>query len=307
MALPLFSRKRGRRYWRNIAFAALLSIALACVFLQYVAHPLILSYGIAHPARVGVCCVTPADGGLDYEDMSFTTSDGLTLRGWYLPSKNRAAVILLHPHASNRIGMLDLAVLFARRGYGVLLFDLRAHGESDGEVLPFGGDEAEDVVSAAAYLQTRADVDPEKIGAMGWSLGAQVAILGAARSAAVRAVAADAPGATVFQDWPPPGALGDWLYVPYDLVFFQVLKWQTGVAAPMPVRVAIAAIAPRPLLLIGGGNDQPAIEHLAASAGEPTAVWIIPEAGHIEGLRVRPQEYEDRVVRFFDEALLPSE
>ena len=66
-------------------------------------------------------------------------------------------------------------------------------GEFTGEVLPFDGAEAEDVVGAAAYLQGREDIDPPELGAMGLSLGAQVSALGAARSETIKAVVADGP------------------------------------------------------------------------------------------------------------------
>ena len=135
-------KQRSRHYWRNIAIATALAIFIGVLFFFYVGHPFFLSDGYAHPKRLAVCCVTPADRGMVYEEVAFTTRDGLTLRGWYIPSQNRAAVMLLHSLASNRIGMLDVAAVLARYGYGVLLFDLRAHGESEGEVLPFGGDEA---------------------------------------------------------------------------------------------------------------------------------------------------------------------
>ena len=297
-------RKRGWRYWRNLGLFSLLSVFIGLLFMQYVGLPFYMSYGYSHPKRAAVCCITPADWGLAYEDVSFTTSDGLTLRGWYIPSQNRAAVIALHGIAANRVAVMDHALMLSRNGYGVLMMDIRAHGASDGDVLPYGGDEAEDVVAASAYLQSRADVDPERIGALGLSLGAQVNILGTARTQAVKAVVADGPGATTFEDWPPPHSFGDWLYVPFDLVFYQMLPWRTGVAHPVSLQTAIAQIAPRPILLIGGGRERYGQEHHYAAAREPKTLWIIPEAGHIEGLSVRPQEYEEKVTAFFDEALL---
>lgn len=297
-------KKRGCRYWRNLGLFTVLAGLVGLLFFVYAGYPYYLSYGWSHPKRLAVCCTTPADRDLDYEDVSFTTGDGLTLHGWYIPSQNRAAVMLIHPMASNRLGVLEIAEFLARNGYGVLLFDLRAHGESDGEFLPFGGDEAQDVLAAVSYLKTRMDIDPDRIGAMGLSLGAQVSILGAARSEAIKAVVADAPCCTRSEDWPPPESLSDWLYVPYDLVFFPMLQWHSGVSEPESVRSAIARISPRPLLLIGGGSEQRMQEHHYEAAGEPKTLWIIPEAGHISGLAARPKEYEDRVVAFFDQALL---
>jgi len=299
-------QRRGCRYWRNLGLFALLTSCVGVLFLQYAGHPYYLSRGSAHPKRLAVCCVTPTDYGLAYENVSFTTSDGLTLRGWYVPSTNGAAVILSHPLASNRVAALRVGVMLARHGYGVLMFDLRAHGESEGEVLPFGGDEAEDVVGAATYLQAREDVNADRIGAMGLSLGAQVSIFGAARSEAIKAVVADGPCCTTFEDWPRAQSPGDWLYVPYDLVFFRMLRWHTGVSRPMSVQEAVAKVAPRPLLLVGGGSEQRMLEHHYRAAREPKTLWIIPEAGHIGGPSARPEEYEDRIVGFFDQALLGS-
>jgi fermentation-respiration switch protein FrsA (DUF1100 family) len=171
-------------------------------------------------------------------------------------------------------------------------------------VLAFGGPEAEDVVGAAVYLQGRAEVDPESIGVMGWSLGGQVSILAAARSEAIKAVVADGPCCTTFEDWPRPQSFGEWLYVPYDFVFFQMLRWHTGVSKPTSVQSAIASIAPRPVLLIGGGPERNMLEHHYHAALEPKALWVIPEASHLDGMSVRPEEYEERVVGFFDQALL---
>lgn len=262
------NRNRGWRYWRNLSVFSLTSIFIGLLFFQYLGVPFCLSYGYAHPKRAALCCITPADWGLKYEDVSFTTRDGLTLRGWYLPSQNKAAVILTHGIAANRVAVLDPALMLARNGFGVLLFDLRAHGESDSDLLPYGGNEAEDVRGAAAYLQTRADVDPGRIGAMGLSLGAQVSILGAGRDEAIKAVVADGPGATTFEDWPPPQTVGDWLYVPFDLVFYQMLPWRMGVSHPVSVQTAIAQIAPRPILVISGGAEQNMMQHHYAAARE---------------------------------------
>jgi fermentation-respiration switch protein FrsA (DUF1100 family) len=297
-------KRRGWRYWRNLGVFALAAGCIGILLLIYVGHPYYLSRGWAHPRRLAVCCMTPADYGLNYKEISFVTSDGLTLQGWYIPSTNGAAVILTHPLASNRVGVLEVAYMLARNGYGVLLFDLRAHGESQGEVLPFGGAEAEDIVGAAVYLQGCEDVDPDRIGAMGVSLGAQVSILGAAQSGTIKAVVADGPCCTTFEDWPRPQSLGEWLYVPYDLIFFRMLRWHTGVSEPMSVQEAIARIAPRAVLLIGGGSERYMLEHHSRAAQEPKALWIIPEAGHIEGRSRKPEEYEERVVGFFDQVLL---
>ena len=110
------------------------------------------------PARAAV---PEARLGTAYEEVSFRTSDGLTLRGWYVPSRNGAAVI----SAPGRADSQKPARILAHHGYGVLLFDRRGEGKSDGDPNIFGWVGDRDLHAAAAYLRRRADVDSERIGA----------------------------------------------------------------------------------------------------------------------------------------------
>ena len=300
----------SRRYWLNLLGFLLLAGIVGYFAAVYFGASYYLARGYTQPVRAPVCCTDPAQMGYDYEDVSFTTGDGLTIRGWYIPSRNRAAVILLHPMASNRLGTLRHAPLFARQGYGVLMIDVRAHGESDGDRLTFGGDEYLDVSAAVDNLQARPEVDAQKIGVMGLSLGANFSILSAARDERIAAVVADAPGATVFADWPRPETAGDLLYVPFDLMFFFYLHRIDGVSSPLSIADAVGQISPRPLLLIGGTAggetlEQRSVSQFFAAAGEPKQMWILPDTAHISGLQTHPQAYEERVVQFFDAYLMP--
>ncbi len=299
-------RQRGFRYWRNLFVFTLACCTIGFCFLQYVAYPIILANGLAHPKRMAVCCQTPADFGAVYDDVSITTDDRLTLRGWYIPSRNRAAIILLHPIAANRVGTLRGAQMLSRHGYGLLLLDLRAHGESDGERLTLGGPEAQDLRAVVAYLQRRPDIDPERVGIMGWSLGAQVGILAAALEPGIKAVVADGPGAAAFEDWPVPKTLEERLYVPFDLVFYQAMPFFTGVTHPLSIRQAIGQLSPRPVLLISADSyfERARMEYFMDAAKEPNSLWVVQQAGHIEGISKRPAEYEEKVVDFFNKALL---
>lgn len=294
---------RPQHYWRNLTLFTFAALIGALVLLQFVGVPLIWTYTFTHPQRAPVCCVTPAEHGLTYEVVSFVTADGLTIHGWYLPSQNRAAIIYLHSFGSHRAQMVAPAAALAAHGYGALLIDIRAHGESDGEVLPYGGPEAEDVLAAVQFLQSRADVDPERIGVLGWSLGAQMGILGAARTEAIKAVVSDAPGGTTQADWVYPTP-GDKFFAPMDFIFYHTLPLVTGVWHPVSLQTAVAQVAPRPLLVIGRENEAPGLQHLLAAAHEPKTLWLIPGEGHISGFAAQPEEYESKVAEFFDAALL---
>ncbi len=300
------SKKRSPHYWRNILLFFLAASLVGFLFLQYGAYPYLLAKAHSHPPHQPLCCKTPADYGLDFEEVSFETADGLTLQGWYVPSENGAAVLLMHGIGSTRVMMLGLGDGLAQAGYGVLLLDLRGHGTSEGDVVPFGGPEAEDVYAAVAYLQTRPEVDPDRIGALGWSLGAQVAIMGATDDSALKAVVADGPGATALVDWPPPETLDEWLYAPFDLMYYQFLPYHSGVEDPLALVDVLPLMGERPLLLISSGDEieQHRLEYFMEYTTESTELWLIPEAGHIGGWKVDPEAYEARVIRFFERALI---
>lgn len=287
---------------RRTLVIGILCALVALLIASYGLGPIMSVRRYTRPLRSVVDLPRPSGA----EDVAFTTRDGLTLRGWYIPAQNRAAIILVHGIDANRGQMAGVAEALAARGYGVLLFDVRAHGASDGDYLVFGADEAEDVLGAAALLQARPDVDPERIGALGFSLGAGMVLLGGARSPTLKAIVADGPGFTAEEDFPPPVSWQEWLYVPYDAVFFRALAAQTGVSQPQSLRTAVAAIAPRPVLLICGARSSTECHRVRMFydiASEPKALWEIPDAGHIQGFALHPEEYAQRITTFFDGAL----
>lgn len=102
-------KKRGAGYWLKLAAAA--GIAGLVLYFQGAI------YLLARPARAAVCCLTPADSGFAYEDVTLTASDGVSLAGWYIPSQNGAAVILLHGYGGSRLGTWFQAQTLAAAGY----------------------------------------------------------------------------------------------------------------------------------------------------------------------------------------------
>ncbi len=295
---------RSPHYTRRLLRFALVALLVELAAVFYVILPTLYATGIAHPRRAEVCCRTPAGHGLAYEEVAFNTADGLTLRGWYIPSQNRAVILLLHPFSGNRLSMLDQAAMLARHGYGALLFDLRAHGESDGQAISFRG---EDALAALAYLQARPDVDPSRIGALGASLGGFVAIQAAAESEALRAVVADGPGIVNLADDPRPASLARFLDLPIQWVTFHLWDLQ-GLTPSQPVIRTLPNLAPRPVFFISGAKsslEAAVVRRYYASSGEPRLLWEAPDAGHIQAWALHPAEYEQRVVAFFDQALTP--
>lgn len=123
----------------------------------------------------------PASVGLaDAEQVTFTTADGVTLRGWYVPAATSAdtpatcTMIVFNGNAGNRAYRAPLALAFRARGVALLLFDYRGYGDSAGS--PDERGLTHDARAARAYVQARPDVDAARIVYFGESLGAAVAV-----------------------------------------------------------------------------------------------------------------------------------
>ena len=293
-------RTHGHLAWRY-GRRALLGIAGVFVGLLVVITG--YSYGTTH---VGRAVVPPDRLGVAHEDVTFTTADGLELQGWYVPSRNGAAVIAF----PGRSGSQPKARMLARHGYGVLLFDRRGEGESEGEPNAWGWGGDADVKAAIAYLQRRPDVDPDRIGGIGLSVGGEMMIETAAETDALAAVVSEGAGARSTaedMDHDDP-ALGKWTFgLAMSVVKSAAVAVSSNQTPPANLKT-LAADVEQPMLLIAAPNA-PTGEQLnrgyAKAAGRSATLWEIPESDHVGGQEARPQEYERRVVAFFDRALLP--
>jgi len=289
---------RRRRYARR-----LLLVAGAAVFVVLVLFPISLAYVVTHTARAEV---PRAELGADYEEVAFTTSDGLRLEGWYVPSRNGAAVIAL----PGRSGPQAHARMLAGHGYGVLLFDRRGEGASDGDPNVFGWEGARDVHAAIAFLQGRSDVDPNRIGGLGLSVGGEVLLEAAAESEALKAVVSEGgSGRSVRDDLANAESSGAKLatIVPGALTVATAVL--TNGLPPPDLKGLVPRIAPRSVFFIyalhgQGGSERAPNRGFYAAADEPKEIWEVPEGAHTHGISARPTEYEERVIAFFDRALL---
>ena len=286
------------RYGRRLLLAVAGVVAFALVLM-----PVAVAYITTHTARA----VAPDNHlGVPYQDVDFTTSDGLELRGWYLPSRNGAAVISF----PGRNGPQRQARMLARHGYGVLLFDRRGEGQSEGDPNAWGWGGERDVKAAIAWLQRRPDVDPQRIGGIGLSVGGEMMLEAAAETDDLRAVVSEGAGDRAFSDAMDHemSTSERLLSAPGYAVKTAAVAVFANQAPPPNLKDVVGRIAPRPLLLIAApnsSNGEDLNRGYHRAAGRPKALWEIPESGHVGGIRARPAEYERRVVGFFDRALRP--
>jgi len=293
------TRRLDERPLRRYGRRALVGIAAAGVgFL--VVFPAAFAINATHRARMAV---TGADLGRPYERVSFTTSDGLRLGGWYLPSRNGAAVIAV----PGRSGPAAHARMLARHGYGVLLFDRRGEGESEGDFNAFGWGGDTDIKAAVTFLAGRPDVDAARIGGLGLSVGGEMMLETAAEDERLRAVVSEGAGVrSLAEHWDDPGPAAAQKPFSGWVVQTVALTVLANQAPPPGISGLVPDIAPRPLLLIRGleGQQQEVLNRIYyAAARQPTALWEVPGAGHTAALSAQPREYERRVVGFFDRAL----
>jgi uncharacterized protein len=293
------SRKTGdrpwRRYTRRLVIAAATAFAAVAVLL-----PFAIAYVVTHTLRAEV---PRANLGAAYETVEFSTSDGLRLRGWYIPSRNGAAVISFPGRASSQ----KRAKLLARHGYGVLLFDRRGEGESEGDPNAFGWQGERDIRAAVAYLRGRPNVDPERIGGIGLSVGGEMMIEAAAESSDLKAIVSEgASSRSVRDELANPGT--PWHGIPGNAIATAATALFTNNLPPAPLKSLVPKIAPRAVFFIYGARgqpaEQPANEAFYAAAHSPKSIWEVPGSGHIGGTEAQPAEYERRVVAFFDQRLL---
>ena len=219
------------------------------------------------------------------------------------------AIIICHGVGANKSDFTELAVSLSRRGYYVLQFDFRAHGESNGRRTSLGYHEQKDVAAALAFLKSRNEIDHKRIGIYGFSLGGATAILAAAKTRAFAALVADS-AFTSLRDQARDAITGFYRLPTFPFLQLTILGYelyfQTRVKNISPVSV-ISDVSPTPVLIIAGEGDRliPADNgrRLFAAAREPKQLWIIPNADHGATLAAAGGEYEKRVGEFFDKHL----
>ncbi|NTW58150.1 MAG: alpha/beta fold hydrolase [Nitrospirae bacterium] len=210
---------------------------------------------------------------------------------------------------ANRSDFTELAAQLARRGYAVLAFDFRAHGESGGSRSSLGYHEQKDVAAALAYLASQPRIDRNLIGIFGFSLGGSTAILAAARTGMFAAVAADS-AFTSLREQAREAVTGFYHLPSFPFVNLAVLGYeiyfQTSARDIAPEAV-IGRLAPAPVFIIAGDGDEmiPAENgrRLFRAAKEPKELWIIPVAGHGGTIAAAGDEYGRRLGEFFDSHL----
>jgi pimeloyl-ACP methyl ester carboxylesterase len=234
-----------------------------------------------------------------YRTVSFTASDGVDLEGWYRPSRNGASVLMISGGGGNRRSTLRHAEMLVRHGYGVLVYDPRGSGNSEGTINSYGWGWEKDAAAALDFLAARDDVQPGRVGVLGLSTGADIAIDIAARRHDVKAVVADGSAAIGYADI--EAFTDDALTRAPMWLLFKTIEVIQGRSGPTTSLAQQIGRSDAPHLIISAGKPEKEWGELYDKAGGArSTLWYLPKASHTAALKQYPSAYEQRVVSFLD-------
>jgi alpha-beta hydrolase superfamily lysophospholipase len=290
-----------RRRWLAggvLALAAVVGVALLIALRSYLRE-----VSVFFPDRTRLV-LSGADAGLPTaRDVTFSDGQGEKMRGWYVPSTNGAGVVLLHGAGGNRTAMVPEARELVAAGFGVLLFDWPGQGESDGEIHWSTG-EAQALRGAVDFLSQQSEVDPRRLGALGFSMGGAVlARVAPTEPRLASFVFAGTPSDQATQVHLETGQWGPLTEVPARLA----LQLRGVPLTDDQPRDRIGQLAPRPVLIVSGTRDGTVplglAEQLFAAAGTPKDLLVIDGGGHGSYDGAANSPYLARVRDFFQSTL----
>lgn len=239
---------------------------------------------------------------LHARSLTFNSVSGVKLSAWFIPGTSRVgAILLLHAVRANKRTMLPRAQFLNALGFSVLLVDLQAHGESEGERISFGYREAADVHASVEKL--RELVPDERVGVLGTSLGAASLLLSDVQpllaAAVLEALYPSIEEAVANRLRIYFGTIGPWL----SPLLLAQLSPRLGVTPAQLRPIERVSLLRCPVLVIHGTEDRhTTIQEalwLFAAVPEPKEFYSVSGAAHVDVHRFGGKEYERRVGDFF--------
>jgi dienelactone hydrolase len=311
--------------WANLLFLLLALAALP--LLAAVAIGFYFARLLVNPPRAKQWR-TPQDEGLAYQSVHFEALDGVPLSAWFIPASGdgpRPAVAIVHGWTWNRLGsagddvlsrvtassaveLLKPARALHDAGYHVLMFDMRNHGRSGSSpTVTFGYDEANDLLGAVSYLKGKDDVDAERVGALGYSMGANAVMFACARTEDIRAAIAVQPvRPAAFAHRLAGDLLGPLSGVALNVV--RRLYYNAGGPLWETTDPAIVAdlVSPTAIMYLQGEGDPwgdvPNVRRFYEYGQEPKSLQIVPGTQRFDGY-LYLSAHPELMLNFFDKHL----
>jgi fermentation-respiration switch protein FrsA (DUF1100 family) len=291
--------KKGWNYWTRLGFTYVVRAFVVWTVLM-VLFSSVEVYNVLRPPRKVSSGSVLMRWNIKYQSVDLITEDGIHLSAWYTPPRNGAVILVAHSYGDHRPEWVY--EMLARKGYGVLAWDARAHGKSGGEITTIGYSEVLDAKAALSYALAQAGV--EHIGAWGGSMGGATMIRATAQFREIEALFVDSSFASLSDEF-------DFL-IPYPMISplaKLLMVMETGINTnDMDPMNDIAKISPRPVFVAQGIADTAAppdsAEELFNAAGKPRYLWTEEGIPHLGLYFNNPRHYQRRLIDFFDQWLL---
>ena len=249
---------------------------------------------------------TPSDEDLDFQEVGFKSTDGLNLEGWWVPGDEPSrAVVLVHGLEGNKSGqqVLRTASVYSEAGYGVLMLDLRGHGESEGERTTVGYQEVRDVRGALSWLEEEQGFGLGEVVLHGWSMGGATVLRSAPGTGVAAAVEesgyADLP--LLLRDRLPESSGLPSFFNPGIFLMAKLFLGFDPWAVKPEEDAAKLSEEGVPLLIIHSTDDEVVpFEHaeMLAAAYPDAEFWEIQGYGHVEAYN--HPEYRQKLLGFLE-------
>lgn len=300
MVQSLSKAKTGR-------LIAVLSVTIIVIFLGL---PVAVGISLTHPPRIPVA-LPVASTGLKLTPVSFNSrSEGLVLKGWFIPAVNsNKTIIFAHGYSKNRlqedVPAINVAKALNAEGYNILMFDFRSNGESEGNLTSLGQFEKEDLKSAVDYVKTLGRPG-EHVGVIGFSMGAATALVTAGEDKRIEAVVADSPFADLNNYLKEN--LSVWTHLPsfpFTPVILGILPGLLGLEPETVSPLQAIQHIKKPVLLIHGTGDKliPISNSLSLYKAAPLGkqLLIVKGAPHVGCYKKNPDKYLQKVLALFNQ------
>lgn len=248
----------------------------------------------------------PPDG---FSEVTLTTSDDVKLAAWYAPPTNGAAIILIHGAGSGRQSVKGYAEMLRDNGFGVLAISTRGFSDSEGSINRLGWQGTLDVGAALAFLQTQPDV--EAIGGLGISMGGEILLGAASAYPQIQAIISDGATFRSLEEYKAlPANRSLWRNFTSRVLYLSV-RILSGDAPPKPLLDSMQDAENTQFMYIAAEDEDTEVEfneRFLEQVGEDRAeLWVVPDVAHTGGFGKHREDYEARVVAFFESHLLRSE